>query len=381
MYIISAFLVFVLITADFFNSLYTSNILPLPSLGVLLFTTLSIPYIVLTGRLKFSINRGVFSAIILLILSFLVSVLAIDFNFVKLLHLFVYVFFMCCIYYLYDGNEIQFKLMLNRLAQVTSFIALFYVVLTLVANLNFDVDFINIIKTYPEYGLVRLAFIFNEPLSMGFYFILVYSIVDSTSKKKSYLFLLALGILFSFSLSSYLLFFLYLFLKNFRFSLFSPKFYFAILLMLALCFFAWFFLGDRVTRILMFEDGSTRIRIALTISALMMFFDNWLVGVGWGNSGALLDNYSNVFSSSVHMELSYSSNMYLSILSELGIVGSFPFFYLMIYLFRKSLHTREIFAGFVVVLVSFLQQSLLLTPFIWIYWVSILLIDKKRFPF
>lgn len=377
MIIVRYLLVVVLLTADLFTGLYADGLLPLPSLGVFLFTLMAGAYCVITGKVSLNINKGVLIVFIFVLLGLFLSAVSPNYNLVKILHLLLYPIFIYCIYCIYRNRQTQIYQLINLLVLATSCLAIIFIIITALANLNFILDIDYLIKSYPEYGVVRMAVLFNEPLLMGFYFLLVLALANYLERAAVSNVIIIVAIMFTFSLSAYLLLFVYLLVKYVRINIASFRFYFSLILITGLLVGLLVIFQDRVLKILMFEDGSTRIRMALTISAFMMFLDNWVVGVGWGNSGALLSNYANLFSSSVHMEVKYSSNLYLSILCELGIVGILPFGYFMYYLTKISMLNRGLFSGCLVILISFFQQSILLTPFIWFFWIVLILNNRS----
>ena len=280
-------------------------------------------------------------------------------------------------YSLYRRNYLNQWKVVDLLINVVATISLFYVLLTLLANANLIVDLAYLIKIYPEHGVVRVAFLFNEPLLMGLNFVIFLTLAEWRERRKWVSGALILGVLSTLSLSSYVLLFVYLFIKNIRLNLTSLKTYFVLATFVLLIIGMTIVLKDRINNILLLEDGSTRIRLALTISSFMMFLDNWATGVGWGNSGEKLSEYGNIFSSSVNMELSYSSNLYLSILSELGILGIIPFCIFIYFIIKSSKSDRGLMSGCLVVLLSFFQQALLLYPAVWFFWVVILTKNLK----
>jgi len=377
MIIVRYLLVVVLLTADLFTGLYASGLLPLPSLGVFLFTLMAGAYCVTTARVSLNINKGVFIAFIFVSLGLFLSAVSPNYNLVKILHLLLYPIFIYCIYCVYRNKQAQLYKLINLLVFATSCLAIIYIIITVLANLNFILDINYLVKSYPEYGVIRMTVLFNEPLLMGFYFLLVLALANYLERTVVYNVILIVAIMFTFSLSAYLLLFVYLLVKYVRINIASFRFYLSLILITGLFVGLLVIFQDRVLKILMFEDGSTRIRMALTISAFMMFLDNWIVGVGWGNSSELFSNYANLFSSSVHMDVQYSSNLYLSILCELGVVGILPFGYFMYYLTKRSTLNRGLFSGCITILISFFQQSLLLTPLLWFFWIVLLLNNRS----
>jgi O-antigen ligase len=253
-----------------------------------------------------------------------------------------------------------------------------YIVQVVLANLGVSFNLEHLIKYYPEHGIVRCALIFNEPLFMGLNFLLAVSLSEYINRGRFVLVLFCIGIFLSFSISAWLLMFLYFFVRNFSVNYYQVRFYAILIFGVISLVMLFLVFEDRILNIFSLRDGSTRIRIALTFASIDMFLDHWLLGVGVGNSGQLMSQYENEYFSSINMVLTYSTNLYLSVLSESGILGFCAFFIFLICLLKRALIRRELLAGFVVILVSFMQQSVFLSPVIWFFWIYLVSIRSRH---
>lgn len=270
----------------------------------------------------------------------------------------------------YKNNNILLYKMIDVLVNGLYIIALLYIPLVFLINIGIDLEIKYFIKTYVDYGIVRVAFLFNEPLLMGFYFIIALFLSDLLKKRFYIRLVFIVGIVLSFSLSAYLLLVFYFFMKNLTFNLKKLRFYILIVGSIILIVISMFIFSERIEKVFSFNEGSTRIRIALTLMALSTFLDNWIIGVGIGNSSVEMIKYFNDYSSSINFDITYSSNLYLSILSEFGILG-FSFFLLFIGNLIIEEKDRGLFVGLLTICMSFISNSLLLTPLMWIYFLII----------
>ncbi|MEX0680676.1 MAG: O-antigen ligase family protein [Balneolales bacterium] len=82
-------------------------------------------------------------------------------------------------------------------------------------------------------------------------------------------------------------------------------------------------------------DDSSRIRLLLGIAAIHMFFDSWMMGVGFRGFPETFTNYFNTRESIGVVE---PHNVIYELLAELGIIGFGLFLFLAIIIFKKASH-------------------------------------------
>ncbi|OOE31941.1 hypothetical protein BZG05_16315 [Salinivibrio kushneri] len=256
-------------------------------------------------------------------------------------------------------------------------LSILYIVVFVLSNaVEIDVSDLYLIKTYNNYGIVRTALLFDEPLSMGLYFFLGFVLSELLRIRAPYKYILLLGSLCSFSLTAYVLVVSYYLVRSTTLGLKRVKTYLSLMLLFICLASLVLFFSERIQNIADFSEGSTRIRLALSIMAINTFVDNWFLGVGIGNSAREMLSYTNQFSSSINFEVMYSSNFYFSILAEFGIIGGvfFSFFVISV---LKDLKNRVLFSGFVALLVYFLASSVFLSPIIWVFLLVCLLCNRE----
>lgn len=271
--------------------------------------------------------------------------------------------------------EHNLKIFLNFTIKIMLIICVIYIFIVAFVNVtpvNFDLNFL---KVYNEHGLVRVALIFNEPLLMSLYFSLAATFSVYLHYKKSFV-LFFLGTVLTFSMTGLFLVFTLLFfflikrlsIKQFMIlgTIFIVSFFYLIFTLFA----------DRLNSILLLTDGSTRIRIASAYASIMMFLENPLFGVGFGNSKFLIEDYSGLFKSSFqHIDLK-PANGYFLLLSEIGLIGFFIFFISNIF---SIIRHKNFCAPLVIVCVYFISSAIMLLPIIFVSLIVPMLMSRSNF--
>ncbi len=196
---------------------------------------------------------------------------------------------------------------------------------------------------------------FEDPNNLASYLLLSLFISLHLSFKINKLFFFTaflnfLGIMISLSRSAYLaitffILFNFLFLVIFkkRFNLIKTILFFSSLI------FTYFFIFNTS------NDNSALSRLELWGVGVRMLFDNFLFGVGIGNSKFLFSNY---VIGNLIIYNPYFHNLYLNIASELGIISLFSFVYFIFKLIKIDIFFTNYLNHFLVGgLISFLIQS------------------------
>jgi O-antigen ligase len=152
---------------------------------------------------------------------------------------------------------------------------------------------------------------------------------------------------------------------------------------LGLILFSLLFLRSPIERIMNGRDETISIRLEYAKAALVRFADSPILGRGWGTGPVELPAFSNFFFYSWEMQPVH--NIYLLVVSDLGIIGLSIFLY---FIYRVLVGPKNIWKYlFIAYLVIGLLDHYLLTlpQGIFIFFASALLADvleqkKERIP-
>ena len=337
MKILSSLLALVLVFHDQVNWLYEINVLPIPSLLTLLMIFTLLIAVIQRGA-KLFMPPFFICLFLFLVVSLFSSVNYGHFNELSFLHFVVYIVFSYLLYISFLVGVLSIQNVGQVFVNINVLIAVAYIFFVVFHNVTGTEALFPMVKIYPEHSMVRVSFIYNEPLLMGLYFISALAFSEQLGMAGYKTKLLILGVLCSLSVSSFLLlavYFSYKLLSSGNRLSIARIWYLLALSIIGVSLLAYM-LGDRLDNILNLSDGSTRMRLSMMLSSLAIIEDYPLIGVGLGNSTIEMSKYTNEFSSSLNQDVAYSSNLYLSIFSEVGFAGGSLFMLALWFVYSRA---------------------------------------------
>ncbi|WP_415902808.1 O-antigen ligase family protein [Neptuniibacter sp. QD29_5] len=232
-----------------------------------------------------------------------------------------------------ENNVFLFQ---KAMVDIGVFVGIVYVLIVFLANYGFELNLLSS-KFYYQHGLVRIAFFWNEPLLMGFYFAAISRVAWFNEREVVSNFLLVASIA-SLSFSG-LIFALVSYVSRYRFYeyLSDCKRLASILFIICtVCLVFYSVLGERVSDIVNLQDSSLRIRLAMIVASLNVFMEYPIFGIGWGESGKIIHQYITVFSSAFGNSSPKPQSVWLLMLSEIGLYGVIMFLIGLFYLIENK---------------------------------------------
>lgn len=167
-------------------------------------------------------------------------------------------------------------------------------------------------KYYEQYSLVRVVFLFDEPIVAG----VVYSLLIHSVNNKIQRFIFTIAALSTLSLFTVaFVVFTYILL-----SLKSRGLMLALIFGLLVSIVSYTVIGERIESLISLKDGSTNIRIALFLAQISSFIDSPLFGIGYGNE-LWIEYMNNGFASAVWMSEISSQSFLMQLVSSFGLIG------------------------------------------------------------